>query len=133
MKRLLICLFLLQAAILGPAQAVAADCYSDGIVQRWLDERDRAAERVVQIWARGAPLEDLVSEVAVMLSNEIYVCSKCREQEGFLRENLILLGRGSEPKVETVPAIILERLLGTDLLSPRKEFPFAQKGMTVKR
>ncbi|HID10580.1 MAG TPA: hypothetical protein EYP17_04685 [Candidatus Latescibacteria bacterium] len=129
MKRVLICLFLLLVA----SQAVAADCRSDRIVQRWLEERDRAAQHVVRTWARGAPLEEIAPGLAVMLSNEIYVCSKCRGQEDFLRENLILLGAGSEPKVETVPAIILERMLGTDLLSPWKQFPFAAKEEMVKR
>ena len=122
MKRLMVCITVL--AVMGfCGSAVAGNCSSDRVVKGWVEERDRTEERVVQVWARGASPDQFASEVAVILSNELYICSKCRSQKGFLKVNMHILGKGSDPKVENVPGIILERLVGNDILSPWKQFP----------
>jgi len=122
MKRLIVCMSVL--VVMGiSGSAVAGNCYSDRVVKGWLEERDRAEESVVQVWARGASPDQFASEVAVILSNELYICSKCRNEKDFLKVNMHILGRGSDPKVENVPGIILERLIGDDILSPWKQFP----------
>ena len=111
----------------------AGSCFSDTIVKRWLEERDRAAERVVQMWARGDLPGVFASQVAVILSNEIYLCSKCREDNDFLKNNLYILNKGSQPTVETVPGILIEQLIGIDLLSPWNQFPnFKRKEVTER-
>ena len=133
MKTLIVCFFALWVVILDVSVAVSGDCYSDTIVKRWLEGRDRAAERVVQTWAKGAPPEGFAPEVAVTLSNEFYICSKCRDQMDFLKANLILLGRGSNPKVETVPGMILEYLVEHELLSPWSQFPSDSRRGVTKR
>ena len=132
MKRAMICVFFLWVMVFSAASAMAGDCYTDTIVKRWLEERDEAAEHVVQEWIRGALLEEFASEVAVILSNELYVCSQCRDQKGFLEGNIYILKGKFHPKLETVPGIILERLVGHDLLSPWTQFPLAQKGGAKK-
>ena len=133
MKTLIVCFFALWVVILDVSVAVSGDCYSDTIVKRWLEERDRAEEHVVQVWAKGASPEEFAPEVAVILSNEFYVCSKCRDQEDFLKGNLHVLGRGSNPKVETVPGMILEHLVGREMLSPWSQFPSDRRREVTKR
>ena len=132
MKRLMVCVLFVLCMGLNLSTALAGDCYSDMVVRRWIEERDRAEERVVQAWAKGALPEEFASEVAVILSNEFYVCSKCRDEDDFLKENLHILNKGSDPKVETVPATILERLVGQEILSPWRQFP-ANKRKGVAR
>jgi hypothetical protein len=132
MKRLMICILFLASMALSVSNTIAGDCYSDTVVKRWIQERDRAAERVVQAWAKGASPGDFAQDVAVIISNEFYVCSTCRDQNNFLSENLNILNNGSSPKVETVPAMILEHLVGEKILSPWRQFP-ADKRKGVAR
>ena len=132
MKRLMICVLFLSGMALSVSNTIAGDCYSDMVVKRWIQERDRAAERVVQAWAKGGSPADFAPDVAVIISNEFYVCSQCRGQNDFLRENLNILNNGSNPKVETVPAMILEHLIGQQILSPWRQFP-ADKRKGVAR
>ena len=133
MKKLMVCVAFLSAITFGGSAAIAGSCYSDSVVKGWIEERDRAEEYVVQIWARGGSPEQFASEVAVILSNELYMCSKCRDEGEFLKTNLHILGKGSDPKVETVPGVILERLVGYEMLSPRKQFPSYKKKEAAKR
>lgn len=133
MKRLIVCVFALWAVILDVSVAISEDCWSDTVVKMWLEERDTAEEHVVQIWAKGASPEEFAPEVAVILSNEFYVCSKCRDQEDFLKRNLHVLGRGSDPKVETVPGMILEHSVGREILSPWSQFPSDRRREVTKR
>lgn len=128
MKRVMIYVFFLWVMVFSAAAAMAGDCYTDTIVKRWIEERDEAAEHVVQAWIRGASVEEFASDVAVILSNELYVCSQCRDQRRFLEGNIYILKGKFHPKLETVPGSILERLVGRDLLSPWTQFPLAQKG-----
>lgn len=123
MKRLAICVLFLAGMALSVSSAKAGDCYSDMVVKRWIQERDRAEERVVQAWAKGASPADFAPDVAVIISNEFYVCSQCRSQNDFLKKNLNVLNKGSNPKVETVPAMMLEELIGQQILSPWRQFP----------
>ena len=132
MKRIIICVFFLLVMVFSAASAVAGDCYTNTIVKRWLKERDEAAEHVVQVWASGASPEEFASWVAIILSNELYVCSLCRDQNRFLEGNIYILKGKSHPKLETVPGIILEHVVGRDLLSPRTQFPLDQKGGAKK-
>ena len=129
MKKLMVCVLFLSGMALNLSTALAGDCYSDMVVRRWIEERDRAEERVVQVWAKGASPEEFASEVAVILSNEFYVCSKCRDENDFLH----ILNKGSDPKVETVPATILERLVGQEILSPWRQFPSDRRKGVAKR
>jgi len=133
MKKLMVCVAFLSVITFGGSVAIAGSCYSDKVVKGWIEERDRAEEYVVQAWARGAAPEQVASQVAVILSNEIYMCSKCRDERNFLKSNLHILGKGSDPKVETVPGMILERLVGYEILSPRIQFPSnKRKGVAEK-
>ena len=113
----------LLIGICTSSTVLAGDCHSDTVVKRWLEERDGAAKQVVQVWIKGAQPDDYASDVAVTLSNELYICSKCRGQEDFLTQNLIILGKESNPNVKTVPGMILEYLVGQELLSPYNQFP----------
>ena len=123
MKKLMVCAVVLWVVTFGGSAAIAGSCYSDKVVKGWNEERDRAEEYVVQAWTRGASPEQLASRVAVILSNELYMLSKCRDERNFLKSNLHILGKGPDPKLETVPGIILERLVGYEILSPRIQFP----------
>ena len=127
MKRSIICFILVSAMVLNVSTAMAGDCNSDLVVKRWIEERDKAEKHIVQIWAQGASPEEFASEVAVILSNEFYVCSKCRNESDFLERNLHILNKGSNPKVETVPAMILEHLIGHQILSPWNQFPSSRR------
>ena len=122
MKRLIGFVVFLVAIALSGSAAIAGSCYSDTVVKGWIEERDRAEEYVVQVWAKGGSPEQFASEVAVILSNELYMCSKCREEGEWLKANLHILGKGPDPKLETVPGIILERLVGYEILSPWIQF-----------
>jgi len=132
MKKLMVCVVVLLVVTFGGSAAIAGSCYSDTVVKGWIEERDMAEEYVVQVWAKGGSPEQFASEVAVILSNELYMCSKCRDEGEFLKTNLHILGKGSEPKVETVPGMILERLVGYEMLSPRIQFP-SNKRKEAKR
>lgn len=125
MKKLMVCVVVLWVVTFGGSVAIAGSCYSDKVVKGWIEERNRAEEYVVQVWARGASPEQFESQVAVIVSNELYMCSKCREEgeREWLKTNLHILGKSSDPKVETVPGMILERLVGYEMLSPRIQFP----------
>jgi len=133
MKKLMVCVAFLSVMTFGGSAAIAGSCFSDSVVKGWIEERDRAEEYVVQVWARGGSPEQFASEVAVILSNELYMCSKCRDEGEFLKTNLHILGKGSDPKVETVPGMILERLVGREMLSPWKQFPTDKKKEAAKR
>ena len=122
MKKLMISLLFFLILAFG-SSAFGESCYVDSTVRQWLEERDRAAEHMVQAWAQGAPLEDLAADVAVIISNEIYVSSMCRDSKDFQKEHLLIANAGPNPKVATLPAVILERLVGYQILSPRKQFP----------
>lgn len=122
MKKTMVSLLVLLGVILTISQASAGSCYSDSIVMGWIAERDRAERTVIQAWAKGASPQDLAPDIALLLSNEFYICSKCRDNTQFLKNHLHILNNGSSPKVETVPAMILERLIGYPILSPHLQF-----------
>lgn len=106
----------------GPAALAETNCYSNSIIQGWLKERDAAARSVIQQWARGAPLEDMASDVAVIFTNEVYIRSMCRDSLEFLNKHLIIPDKEYNLKVETLPALILKYFLGFDILSPSTQF-----------
>ena len=133
MKKLCVYAVVLVVVFSGVSSAFAGSCQSDTVVKRWIEERDKVAVHIVQAWAGGIAPKELASEIAVVLSNEFYICSKCRDQKDFLKANLILLGRGSNPKVETVPGMILEYLVGHELLSPWSQFPSDSRRGVTKR
>lgn len=132
MKNIMVCIAIIGAILATPVMSSAGECYTDRVVKRWIEDRDRAEERVVQMWARGASPEEFASDVAVILSNEFYICSKCRENCGFLEQNLHLLNNGTAPKIEAVPAILLERLIGIKILSPWRQFPSEKRKGVAK-
>ncbi len=133
MKRLMICVFFVLCMGLNLSTALAGDCYSDMVVRRWVEERDNAEKRVVQAWAKGASPEQFASGVAIILSNEFYICSKCRDDSKFLKQKLHILNKGTNAKVETVPAMILEQLIGDKILSPWRQFPANRRKGVAKR
>jgi len=132
MKSLMIFLVYLLISISTVSAVIAGSCYSDPIVKRWIEEIDHAAENVVQQWAQGSSPEKFVSDVAVIISNEFYVFSQCREEPKFLETHILFLNKGSDPRVETVPAMILEHLFGYDILSPWSQFPSGKREVKVK-
>jgi len=114
--------FVAICTFLGVSPGMAADCRHDPIVRDWIIERDQAEQHLLSEWAKGAPTDKLASDVSVILSSELFIASKCRS-EGFLKQNLHFLGAGSDDlRVETLPCMILERILGKDILSPHKNF-----------
>ena len=133
MKRQSTALIIALITILWASAALAGNCYSDPVVKRWLQEREHAAERTVQLWAQGSSPEEFVSEVAVITSNELYVFSQCREQPDFLKTHVYVITGGNEPKVESVPAIILEHLVDEGMLSPWVQFPSDQRAEVIKK
>ena len=104
--------------------AAASSCHTDRIVARWIEERNELSIQVIQEWAKGASVDDLSPAIATIISNELLTCSKCRNDTDFVQKKLILLNSKTEPRVETVPAIILEHYLGNDILSPHRQFPY---------
>lgn len=110
---------LIMFLVMGAPMAFAeTNCYSDPIVQEWLRERDAAARIVIQQWAKEAPLEDMVSNIAVIFTSEVYIRSVCRDSLEFLQQHLIIPDKEYNLKVETLPALILKYFLGFDILSP---------------
>ena len=133
MKRLMVCVLFILCMGLNLSAALAGECYSDLVVRRWIEERDRAEERVLQAWAKGASPEQFAPGVAIILSNEFYICSKCRNDSEFLKQKLHILNKGTDAKVETVPAMILEQLIGDQILSPWRQFSSGnRKGVTER-
>lgn len=112
----------------GNSIASADNCVSNTIVKRWIAERDDVSLRLLQNWCKGQSPRESSSDVALILSNELYIGGKCRNDPDFLKTNLILLNTGARPKVETIPIIILERMLGYPILSPHRDFPNALGG-----
>ena len=133
MKKLIVYVLVVSCIGLNLSVAFAGDCYSDMVVRRWVEERDRAEERVVQAWAKGASSEQFAPGVAIILSNEFYICSKCRDDREFLKQKLHILNKGTDAKVETVPAMILEQLIGEQILSPWRQFPSDRRKGVAKR
>ena len=133
MKRLMVCVLFVLCMGLNLSTALAGDCYSDMVVRRWIEERDRAEERVVQAWAKGASPEQFAPGVAIILSNEFYICSKCRDDSDFLKQKLHVLNKGTDAKVETVPAMILEQLIGNQMLSPWRQFRSGRRKGVAER
>ena len=127
MKKSMLCVVFLWVMAFGGSAAIAGSCHSDRIVKGWIEERDRAEEHVVQAWARGASPEEYTSELAIIISSELYMGSKCIKEGGWLKTNLHILGKASNPKVGIVPGMIVERLLGYEILSPWKQFPSNKK------
>lgn len=123
MNKLFVCLMAVSFMFMHVGIAIAGDCHTDTIVNRWMDERDRAEEQVVQLWSKGLLPEIFAEKVAVILANEFYICSKCRDEFEFLKDNVHVLKNGISPRVETVPTIILERMVGDRILSPWQQFP----------
>ena len=132
MKRNIVFIVCVWIVCFFPRTVLSADCYSNLVVSGWLAERDRAEKGVVKAWAKGHPAEELASDIAVILANELYLCSTCRDQADFLKENLHLLNKDDASKVETVPAMILEVILGQDILSPWRQFPSKRKERSEK-
>ncbi|MBC8460201.1 MAG: hypothetical protein H8D67_19625 [Deltaproteobacteria bacterium] len=111
----LLIMFLIASA---PIVFAETNCYSNSIIQEWLRERDAAARIVIQQWAKGAPMEDMASDVALVFTNEVYIRSMCRDSLEFLRQHLIIPDKEYNLKVETLPALILKYFFGFDILSP---------------
>lgn len=99
MKKLIVCVLFVSCIGLNLSIAFAGDCYLDMVVRRWIEERDSAEERVVQAWAKGASPEQFASGVAIILSNEFYICSQCRDDSKFLKQKLHILNKGSDAKL----------------------------------
>ena len=122
MKKLIGCGVLFCMMFIGFSVAMAGNCRTDAVAKRWVDERNRAEVLVLQSWARGETVDRYASQVALIFSDELYLCSACRNDGAFLKENLHVLGKGVDPTVETIPGMILERFLGKGFLSPRREY-----------
>jgi hypothetical protein len=95
------------------------NCHTDELVQRWVKEKNTAAVTIARKWVRNAPMDDLATHGAVILSNQIYILSKCKDDEAFLKKNLFqdndTNGQGG---LELLPAQIIEKMTGQDFFSP---------------
>ena len=123
MKRLFIIIICLLSFTTAAMPARAGSCESDPIVKHWLKEKEEAATNVVQKWARGLAFDLIAAEIAVLISNEINLFSQCREESEYINRSIYILNQAGNSGVEAVPAIILERIIGENLLSPRRQFP----------
>lgn len=94
------------------------NCYSNSIIQGWINERDTAAKIVIQQWANGGSIEDMASNVAVIFTDEIYTRGMCRDSLQFLQRHLIIPDKNCDLKMETLPSLILNYFLGFDILVP---------------
>lgn len=128
MKSKMIYAIIVTIILAAGSIAYAENCDSNTIVRRWITERDDVSLKLLQSWCKGQNPRESASDVALMLSNELYICGKCRNDPDFLKNNLILLNTGAQPKVETIPVILLERMLGYPILSPHRDFPNALGG-----
>lgn len=109
-------LFMVNSAMAG--------CSNDPLVRQWVHERDQAAEKMVQRWAAGVPLTEVIYDAAVIFSNEVYIASRCRQEEDFLNSTIVLPDAGPDVSLETLPAILIEKLIGkTGFFSPYSQFP----------
>ena len=101
---------ILLGVTMGLAMAgVAMSCENDPLVQRWVQEQDRAAVHMLQEWAAGVPMEEIVEDAAVIIGNTVYIQARCRDDVAFLRRTLLLYDLGTNPRVEVLPAMILEK------------------------
>lgn len=101
---------ILLGVTLGLAMAnVVLGCENDPLVQRWVQEQDRAAVHMLQGWAAGLPMEDIVENAAVIIGNTVYIQARCKDDVAFLRRTLLLYDLGTNPRVEVLPAMILEK------------------------
>lgn len=123
MKRFIAALMLIVAGMVMVSLAEAGNCYTDTMVNRWLAEKQRAEQATVSRWVQGAAPEEFVSAVAEIVANELYIFSQCRDQPDYVQRHVYVTSGGAAPRVETVPAVILEHLLGEALLSPWRQFP----------
>ncbi len=97
----------------------ACNCDTDPLVQRWIKEKNNAAITIVKGWVRNVPLNELAAQGAVILSNQIYILSRCKDDEHFLKNNLFLdKGTNSQGGLELLPALIIEKMTGQDFFSP---------------
>ena len=122
MKKLMMWTVWFCMFLVGVSVAMAGDCRTDAVARRWLDERNKAEVWILQSWARGDATDQYTSKIALILANELYLCSACRDDRTFLESNLHVLGKSTEPTVATMPGMILERFLGKGFLSPRKDY-----------
>ncbi|MEW6078716.1 MAG: hypothetical protein AB1724_12945 [Thermodesulfobacteriota bacterium] len=95
------------------------DCDSDPLVQRWVQEKNGAAMKMVKAWAHNAPMSELAPAGAIILSHQIYILAKCKDNESFLENNLFL-GNGASRQggLELLPALIIEKMTGQEFFSP---------------
>lgn len=121
MKKLKIFGFIISMLLFVVNQAWS-NCSNDPIVQKWILERNTAEKHVIQAWAKGKPEESYLSDIALIISNELYLCSFCRNNETFLHNHLHVISTESDPQIEHVPGIILERIVGYPVLSVPRQY-----------
>lgn len=123
MKKLVFCLVF--CGFLPVALAYAGDCNDNSVVQIWLAEREEASKKILRHWAQGGSLDEVAREIAVVVSNEMYILGVCRDPD-FLKENPVVCGAVSIPSLDSLPALILQHIAKKDILSPKREFPGLQ-------
>lgn len=124
MKKLVFCLVFY--GLLPALLAYAGDCNDNSVVQIWLAGKEEASKKILRHWAQGGSLDEVAREIAVVISNEMYILGVCRDYPDFLREKLLIYGARPNPGVDSLPALILERIAKKDILSPRRDFPGLQ-------
>ena len=66
----------------------------------------------------GAPEETFLPDIALILANELYLASYCRNNVAFLEKRLHVISQESSPEIKTIPSMIFERTIGYPVLSP---------------
>ncbi len=128
MRNLIGCVVCFIMLFAGSLNALAGDCRTDSVSRRWVDERNRAEILVMQAWARGEKPDAYAEQVALILADELYLAGMCRDDGAFLKENLHILGKASDPTVATIPGMILEQFLGKGFLSPERDYGSTVEG-----
>ena len=103
-------------------KVLAQSCWSNLLVKEWIKERNRMELSILRKWIKGAGTDELASDIARLLYVEFKIATTCRKNPKFLQKHLHLLNsQGVQPDVESVPGILLEKVIGRPVLSPRIE------------
>ena len=89
--------------------ASSATASNDPLVQRWIQEQDQAAVKMLQGWAAGVPMEELVEYGVVILSSTMNIQARCRNDIVFLKRSLVLFAAGPNTQIEEIPSLIFEK------------------------
>ncbi len=101
--------------LLAPATALSGNLNHPDrwLIQRWVEERNRAAARYLALWLTGAPLYRQAVPATALLSYEVNIVMLCLGKGQLLERHALLWSR--EVNEKTLPVVLLEAQYGVDL------------------